>query len=43
MAQEDEITFEYTFDFIFDELQDTFFDLITEFKKLGLKNKELKK
>ena len=42
MAQEEKVTFEIELDLIFDELQEAFYDLIDEHKKLSLKNKNLK-
>ena len=41
-AKEEEIKFKTQFDFSFDELQEAFYDLIIELKKLSLKNKNLK-
>ena len=43
MAIEDELNSENSFQFIFDELLEVFNDLMDEFKKLKLKNKEIKR
>ena len=42
MAFEEEVNSELEIDFTFDELQDAFYELANEFKKLKLKNKVLK-
>ena len=42
MAYENEINTETPNDFTFAELQDAFYDLVDNLKKLGVKNKELK-
>ena len=43
MAYNDGVNNEIPFKFSFDELYETFNDLMDEYKKIGLKNKELKK
>ena len=40
MVQDNEVTSKLSLDFTFDELQDVFHDLLDEFRKLSLKNKE---
>ena len=42
MAQDDKITFEPSLDFIFDKLQDALHNLLDKFRKISLKNKDLK-
>ena len=42
MTKDDKISKEKEFDFIFEELENTFLELIEDFKKLKLKNKNLK-
>ena len=42
MAHENEVCSGTQIDFSFKELQDAFFELMLEYKKLSLKNKELK-
>ena len=42
MAQEDKVNSKPSLEFIFDELQDAFYDLIKDFKKISMKNKNLK-
>ena len=42
IAHENEINTEIPIDFIFEKLHETFYDLIDELKKLGIKNKKLK-
>lgn len=42
MTHKEEKNFEHKLDCIFEELQNTFLDLLDEFKRLGLKNKEIK-
>ena len=42
MAHEGEVNAEPSNEFTFDELQEAFYDLLDDLKKLGLKNKELK-
>ena len=41
-AYENEVTSDPSNAFTFDELQETFYDLLDDLKKLGLKNKQLK-
>ena len=43
MAYKEEVTSKTKIDFVFDELQDIFYDLLDEFKKIKFKNKELKR
>ena len=43
MAQENEVSPENPIDFIFDKLQEVFSEFMTEFRKINLKNKKLKK
>ena len=40
MAPENEVNTETPNDFTFEELQEAFYDLIDDLKKLGVKNKE---
>ena len=42
MAHENEVNAETPNNFIFEELQEAFYDLVDDLKKLGVKNKELK-
>lgn len=42
MANEDKVISEFSNDFLFDELQEAFYELLNDLKKLGFKNKELK-
>ena len=42
MAHENEINTETPNDFTFEELQEVFYDLVDDLKKLEVKNKELK-
>ena len=42
MAHENEISAEISNEFIFEELQEAFYDLVDDLKKLEIKNKELK-
>ena len=42
MAHENEVNAETPNDFTFEELQEIFYDLVDDLKKLGVKNKELK-
>ena len=42
MAQNDEVNIENSFDFIFEELFEAFNELMNEYKKIRLKNKELR-
>ena len=42
MTHENEVNAETPDDFIFEELQEVFYDLVNDLKKLGIKNKELK-
>ena len=42
MALDEEVSSELPLEFTFDELQDAFHDLIKEFRKVSLKNKNLK-
>ena len=42
MEDKNEVTSEPSNEFFFDELQEVFYDLLDDPKKLGLKNKELK-
>ena len=42
MAHENEVNAKTPNDFIFEELQEVFYDLVDDLKKLGVKNKELK-
>ena len=42
MAHENKVNAETSNDFTFEELQEIFYDLVDELKKLGIKNKELK-
>ena len=43
MAQNDEVNINNSSEFTFDELQEAFNEIMDEFNKLRLKNKELKK
>ena len=43
MAHHEEINTENSLDFTFDELQEAFFELMAEYKKVTLKNKDLRK
>ena len=42
MARKNEVNAETPSDFIFEELQEAFYDLVDDLKKLRVKNKELK-
>ena len=42
MAHENEVNTETPNDFTFEELQEVFYDLVDDLKKLGIKNKEWK-
>ena len=42
MAQKDKVSSDPSLEFTFDELQDAFYDLIKDFKKISIKNKNSK-
>ena len=42
MAHKNEVNAETSNDFTFEELQEVFYDLVDDLKKLGVKNKKLK-